>query len=134
MSERHRMRVRCWKIALLIATVGALVSGCTGGQTVQGYTVYMRGNVARGKQVIVKYRCGSCHEIPGIQNANGVFGPPLYQFARRSYIGGVIPNTPSNLVRWIKAPPSIKPKTAMPTLGLSEKEARDAAAYLYTLR
>jgi len=28
----------------------------------------------------------------------------------------------------------MKPRTAMPELGLSEQQARDVAAYLYTLR
>jgi hypothetical protein len=30
-------------------------------------------------------------------------------------------------------PPAIDPLTAMPATGISEAEARDAAAYLYTL-
>ncbi len=49
-------------------------------------------------------------------------------------IAGELPNTPDNLIRWIENPPSIEPGTAMPNLGLSDKQARDAAAYLYTLR
>ena len=45
-----------------------------------------------------------------------------------------MPNTPQNLVRWIRDPHEIEPRTAMPNLGLSDPEARDVAAYLYTLR
>jgi cytochrome c1 len=30
--------------------------------------------------------------------------------------------------------PKMKPRTAMPDLGLSEQQARDVAAYLYTLQ
>jgi len=63
-----------------------------------------------------------------------VFGPPLTSFGDRTYIAGNFPNVPKNLVHWIMAPQMMKPKTAMPDLGLSEQQARDVAAYLYTLR
>jgi cytochrome c1 len=45
-----------------------------------------------------------------------------------------MPNTPGNLIRWIRNPRSVEPGTAMPALGLSEREARDIAAYLYELQ
>lgn len=92
------------------------------------------GDPERGVAVIRDVGCGSCHMIPGIRSANGRVGPPLTFFASRTYIAGRVPNTPSNLVLWIENPPAIDPKTAMPSLGLSEQQARDAAAYLYTLQ
>jgi len=49
-------------------------------------------------------------------------------------IAGELPNVPDNLVRWIMNPPAIEPGTAMPDLGLSKQQARDIAAYLYTLQ
>jgi len=55
-------------------------------------------------------------------------------FAERTMVAGEIPNTPENLVKWVQNPPSIEPNTAMPDLGLSESQAQDIAAYLYTLR
>jgi cytochrome c1 len=55
-------------------------------------------------------------------------------FSRRTYIAGELPNTAENLVRWVQSPTSVEPKTAMPVLGLSNQQARDVAAYLYTLR
>jgi cytochrome c1 len=55
-------------------------------------------------------------------------------FAERTFIAGEVPNTPDNLVRWIQSPQSIEAGTAMPTLGLTEQQSRDVAAYLYTLR
>jgi cytochrome c1 len=61
-------------------------------------------------------------------------GPPLDFFSRRTMIAGELPNTPDNLVRWIENPPSVEAGTAMPKLGLSDEQARDVAAYLYTLR
>ena len=81
-----------------------------------------------------QYGCASCHTIPGVPGANGLVGPPLSGVARRVYLGGVLPNTPENMVRWIQAPQEIAPATAMPDMGLSERVARDMASYLYTLR
>ena len=54
-------------------------------------------------------------------------------YGRRLYIAGVVPNTPENLVRWIRFPTSVDPRTAMPDLHLSDQDARDMAAYLYTM-
>jgi len=89
------------------------------------------GDPERGKQALVRYGCATCHRIPGIPEANGLVGPPLDDFASRVYVGGVLPNTPENLVAWIVNPPAIDTLTAMPATGISEPEARDAAAYLY---
>jgi cytochrome c len=94
------------------------------------------GDAARGRTEIVRYGCAACHQLPDIKAIGGRGGlvrPPLVGFARRSYIGGVLPNTPENLVQWIRDPHAIDDRTAMPTLGLTDKEARDVAAYLYTL-
>jgi cytochrome c1 len=85
-------------------------------------------------QVIGLKNCGSCHTIPGIQGARGAVGPPLYFFSRRTMIAGELPNTPENLVHWIRSPQSVIPGNAMPDLGLTDTQARDVAAYLYTLR
>jgi cytochrome c len=87
-----------------------------------------------GRRLIVSYGCGNCHRIPGIRGARGDVGPPLTRFGRRSFIAGEIPNTPVNLVQWIMAPQSVESGTAMPTLGVPQSEARQIAAYLFTLR
>lgn len=92
------------------------------------------GDAARGRRALAAYGCGSCHLIPGVEAARGLVGPPLDQFARRTFIAGEVPNTPDYLVRWIMVPQSIEPGTAMPNLGVTEGQARDMAAYLYTLR
>jgi cytochrome c1 len=86
-----------------------------------------------GKQLIRVYGCGACHVIPGIREARGLVGPPLYFFGQRTMIAGELPNTPDNLVRWVRNPRSVEPGTAMPDLGLSEDQAESVAAYLYTL-
>ena len=91
------------------------------------------GDPVAGKAAIERYGCGACHAIPGIGGFGGQVGPPLAHLARRPFLGGELPNTPVNLVRWIHDPHSIEQHTAMPTLGLTNKEARDVAAYLETL-
>ncbi|MEL6648628.1 MAG: hypothetical protein AAFQ05_13195, partial [Pseudomonadota bacterium] len=52
----------------------------------------------------------------------------------RAYVAGVLPNEPGGLVRWLVDPVAHSPMTAMPDLGVTEADARDMAAYLYTLR
>lgn len=92
------------------------------------------GDERRGREFMDRYGCGSCHVIPGIARARGHVGPPLDGIAQRSYLAGVLPNTPDNMIMWIRYPQKVDPKTAMPDLGVSDPEARDMAAYLYTLR
>lgn len=120
----------------LAAALGfaAALAGCTGGHAQFVPAPTTGGDPARGAALIQSYGCGSCHTIPGIRAAAGVVGPPLFFFSRRTYIAGELPNTPENLVRWVRDPPSVEPGTAMPVLGLDEQQARDVAAYLYTLR
>jgi cytochrome c len=88
----------------------------------------------RGARLIQQYGCGSCHTVPGVDRADGLVGPPLTRFGARSYIAGELPNNADNLRRWIQDPQSVEPGTAMPNLGVSETDARDIAAYLFTLR
>lgn len=91
------------------------------------------GDVAAGADLIERAGCGSCHMIPGIAGADGLVGPPLIHWNRRVVIAGLLQNTPSNLVTWLMAPQDVVPDNAMPDLGLSEEQARDIAAYLYTI-
>ncbi len=91
------------------------------------------GNAARGKRAIQQYACVTCHQIPGIVGANAPVGPPLRGVAQRKILAGVLPNTPANLVRWLRAPHGVSPATAMPDLGLTPQHAADIAAYLSTL-
>jgi mono/diheme cytochrome c family protein len=92
------------------------------------------GDQEAGRAVISEVACGVCHVIPGVRGANGVVGPSLAGFARRQLIGGVAPNQPAVLVQWVRNAPSIAPNTGMPELPLTEAQARDVAAYLFTLR
>ena len=92
-----------------------------------------QGNPQRGAVDIERFGCGACHIIPGIRGAAGLVGPPLIHWSQRGYIAGEIPNNGPNLVRWIVDPRAIEPKTDMPDLGISESQARDIAAYLFSI-
>lgn len=92
------------------------------------------GNPAVGRAAIERRGCASCHTIPGIPGADANVGPPLDRIGSRVYLAGVQLNTPENLARWLKDPPAVDPKTAMPNVGATDDEVRDISAYLYTLR
>lgn len=91
------------------------------------------GEPAPGRQAFLKYGCGGCHFVPGVDRAQGRVAPPLMAFSERAYVAGVVSNTPENLIHWIMAPEKISPRTAMPNLGVNEQDARDIAAFLYSL-
>ncbi len=91
------------------------------------------GDAKAGRRATTQYLCATCHTIPGIVSANQHVGPPLAGIGRRAFIGGVLTNTPDNMVRWLKDPQSVDPLSAMPALGLTDQDARDVAAFLYTL-
>ena len=91
------------------------------------------GNAEAGKRAIDQYLCATCHRIPGIVGAAKHVGPPLDGIATRKYIAGVLPNTPENMIRWLRHPRRIDPLSAMPDLNVTDKDARDMAAYLSTL-
>lgn len=125
-------------LLLLLLACALLLGGCFDGF---GATIAMAssdkavpgGDAHRGRQLIPQYGCGACHAIPGIDGARGQVGPPLNGIADRAYLAGVLSNTPDNMVTWIMHPQQIAPGSAMLELGVSEADARDIAAYLYTL-
>lgn len=92
------------------------------------------GDRERGRAALIGLQCGVCHVIPGVAGAVGQVGPPLSSFARRVYIAGKFPNTPEVLVRFVPDAPAMVPETGMPAIAMSEAQARDIAAYLYSLK
>jgi cytochrome c1 len=91
------------------------------------------GSAARGRVLAGDRGCGACHVIPGVAGAVSWAGPPLSEWARRGWLAGRYPNTPEQLVAWLRDPQALSPGSAMPDLGLNAAEARDIAAYLMTL-
>lgn len=121
------------------ACVLALVSlsACDGASALMRSAVGKRetkGDTQRGQRLLAQYQCGSCHAIPGVAASQGNTAAPLDAFGKRSYIAGRIPNSAEALARWIVSPAALIPDTPMPSMGVSEGEARDMAAYLGTLR
>ena len=123
-----------FRSALLIIVGCLALADCEGGKTLPSYSIAVSGNPQHGKALIQGYGCGACHIIPGVRQARGLVGPPLILFGDRTMIAGELPNTPDNLVMWLRNPRTVEPGTAMPNLGLTEDQADDVAAYLYTLR
>jgi cytochrome c2 len=89
---------------------------------------------AHGLEVIRQTGCGACHEVPGLFWPKGRLGPNLDGFAERTVIAGELPNRPDILAQWVRNAPSLIPGTSMPAVPMTEEDARDVAAYLYTLR
>jgi cytochrome c2 len=125
MSERR-------PILALLLILGLVPLACNSAeQTARRLT---GGEPERGRALIRGYGCHTCHTIPGVPGADGMVGPPLDKIAGRTYLAGRLPNSPQNLMRWIRDPQGISPGTAMPNMHVSEKDGRDIAAYLYTLQ
>jgi len=119
----------------LAALLALSAAACTqAGVSAEEAAALTRGGSAeRGKGWMQEYGCGGCHQIPGIPGARGRVGPPLAGVGTRLFIAGATENKPTNLIDWIKDPPAVDSSTAMPNVGLSREQARDVAAYLYTL-
>lgn len=117
--------------AWLVAACAAMVAACgpaSSGPEQQAL------QAARGRQLLVRYHCGSCHTIPGVTASQGRFAASLEKYGKRSYIAGRVANEPAALARWIVDPASVVPGTAMPNMGVAPADARDMAAYLGQLR
>jgi cytochrome c2 len=82
--------------------------------------------------MFIQYGCGSCHALSDVRTAVGDVGPPLDGIAGRTIIAGHLANRAENMELWIRNPQSVSPGTAMPNLGVSEEDARDMTAFLYT--
>jgi cytochrome c1 len=123
----RRMRCDSFLGAVLIA---AAVTGCTDPSLHPQAT----GDATRGRMLLQQYGCSACHLIPGVRGANAAIGPSLDRLGRRVYVAGVLPNSPSELARWIRGPDVVKPGTGMPNANVTERDATDMVAYLYQLR
>ncbi|EJC84040.1 cytochrome c2 [Rhizobium leguminosarum bv. trifolii WSM2297] len=133
-SPRNSLRpfVVVGACALSLTAALALTDFYRGRSERQASAIAMtKGNPSRAAVIFRRYGCSGCHTIPGIEGADGKVGGDLSGLRERVYIAGVLNNSADNLVGWIVAPQAYSPKTAMPATGISEKEARDLAAYLY---
>jgi cytochrome c oxidase assembly factor CtaG len=131
LPARARVSTGYLVLAVLVLTGGCKRSSALTPELAAGVT---GGDPARGALAMREYGCGSCHTIPGIPGARAVVGPSLAGLSGRTYIAGVLTNSPENLIRWIQDPQKVDSLTAMPDVGVTESAARDIASYLYTLK
>ena len=84
-------RTRSVRNVMLLGIVGVLVLGwaaaCSSSPSSTPPPQVPGGSPKRGAEAIVRFGCGACHVIPGIQGAVGKVGPPLIDFSERGYIG-----------------------------------------------
>lgn len=131
----------------LVLVFGLLAAGFTGGaaslaiqrwQTQQSAAAAAHeltgGDPDRGKTAFTAHGCGACHAIRNVVTAQGQVGPALDGIAARGFLAGGQPNEPERMIAWIQHPQALQPGVGMPETGLTDAEARDVAAYLYTLR
>jgi cytochrome c len=92
------------------------------------------GDPTIGRKLFDARGCGACHVVFDDRRATGLVGPPLGKIATRAFLAGRQPNDPAHLIAWVQHPQAVEPGVGMPDVGLSDSEARNIAAYLYTLR
>ncbi len=141
MTRTFKMEPSAW---IAIGFVGLIVCGGAVSGGVQAWQARNESRAAaaemtggdsdRGKLVIYRAGCGACHQIPGVDRANGTVGPPLAKIASRAFLAGRLANNPANLVEWVQHPQAVEPGNGMPNPPISDQEARDVTAYLYTLK
>ena len=88
---------------------------------------------AAGLQLFRTGTCVGCHTIRGV--SGGGIGPDLTHVgSRRTIAGGILPNTPENLARWVRHAPQVKPGSLMPEQSLADAQVASLVAYLQSLR
>lgn len=125
-----------WRVLRVAVAMGLLLLTAACGaaeETATGVQETIAGDVEAGRVALDSYGCGTCHHVPGVPSATGGTGPPLDGWAERRFIAGSLPNEPAYLIQWIRFPQAIEPGTAMPNLDVTEEDARNMGAYLYTL-
>jgi cytochrome c len=127
-------RQRYRRLRWLLAAITLLLVACSGRPTPASAPRVVGGDPERGRQAIQDYGCQACHTIPNVPRADATVGPPLNDWADRHYIAGRLTNTPENLILWLRFPQEVDPGNAMPDMGVTEQDARDISAYLYTLQ
>ena len=137
-SSSRRGSAVGWAVAALAAAIAVLLVGYQVNKVHEQQQTRIRammltgGDPDAGRVAAARYGCGGCHTIPGVVGGRGLSAPPLAGLGQRVWIAGRLRNTPQNLIAWIQAPRAIDPHNAMPNMGVTDRDARDIAAYLYT--
>jgi len=104
--------------------------GCKPEPTADLQPLQMRDRDEQARLALRQHACIACHRVRGVVGPDTHVGPPLEDFARRQFLPGGLPNTHSNLVRWLREPQALHPGTAMPAMGVTDHHARLMADYL----
>ena len=130
----RRGRLQQLPVLIILASALVLLAACGEQAMLTRPRQMPGGNAQQGRQALQDYGCHSCHTIPGVPGADATVGPPLNDWADRHYIAGRLPNTAENLLLFVQFPQTVSPGIAMPDMDVTEQDARDIGAYLYTLR
>lgn len=90
--------------------------------------------LADGKAAFLAQTCVNCHAVRGTP-ARGTYAPDLtHLMSRQTLAAGMVPNSSTELARWVDDPQSVKPGCLMPAFGLSTRDRDRIVGYLQTLR
>jgi cytochrome c oxidase subunit 2 len=91
------------------------------------------GEAADGRAIFAGHACVGCHTVRGV--SGGTLGPDLTHFGgRRTFAGGMFPNTSERVAAWVRDAPALKPGVKMPPFAFTDDQARALAAYLASLK
>ena len=83
---------------------------------------------------LFRAKCGDCHSTVARAPSSGK-GPSLAHLASRPTLGGgILRNTPDNLMLWLTDPQAAKPGNRMPNTPLTADERRALLGFLESLR
>lgn len=122
--------MRILGVSLAAACLTGLVACAEQGQ---GPRVLAGTDPSNGLELIRTHGCAACHSIPGVAWPQGRTGGSLAGVGARPLIAGRLPNQPEIMTAFVRDAPSLLPDGGMPSMPLTEAQARDVAAYLYTL-
>ena len=90
----------------------------------------------QGKRIFGESACVGCHTIEGV--SAGIIGPNLTHIGSRTTLaGGLFPNTPDEMAKWIADAPGRKPGAIMfplAQLGITAEQIPALVAYLQSLK
>ncbi len=92
------------------------------------------GSAQRGANYFVTSSCAGCHTVAGTA-AVGTLGPDLTHFGSRTSIAAdTLPNTPTDLGRWLSDTQGVKRGALMPQIELTPSQVTDLVSFLEGLR
>ncbi len=89
------------------------------------------GNIEKGKQIVSEVGCKACHVVEGDERVRQLRGKSYDIAPELTRIGSK--TNAKWLYEWIRNPKKYRPNTTMPSLRLTDSEAKDVVAYLMTL-